>query len=90
MVSFFFGMTLLEGGSIEDAKNEVKVKFVSTYKVGVCVWPVLQTINFAFVPEPNRVVFVSFCSLLWTSFLAYMKQLEAKKQQASQQIESKR
>lgn len=47
-------------------------------QIGVCVWPVLQTINFAFVPESNRVVFVSLCSLLWTSFLAYMKQLERK------------
>lgn len=35
MVCFFFGMTLLEGGSIEDAKNEVKAKFLSTYKVGI-------------------------------------------------------
>ncbi|KAL0272000.1 UNVERIFIED_CONTAM: hypothetical protein PYX00_005142 [Menopon gallinae] len=80
MVCFFFGMTLLEGGSIEDAKNEVKAKFLSTYKVGVCVWPVLQTINFAFVPERNRVVFVSVCSLMWTSFLAYMKQLQRERE----------
>ncbi|KAH8273440.1 hypothetical protein KR018_000611 [Drosophila ironensis] len=42
-------------------------------QVGVCIWPFLQTINFSLVPEHNRVVFVSICSLMWTIFLAYMK-----------------
>lgn len=31
--SFFFFMTLLDGGTIEDAKMEVQQKFVSTWKV---------------------------------------------------------
>jgi len=43
------------------------------------VWPVLQTINYTLVSEKNRVPFVGMCSLLWTCFLAYMKQLEAQK-----------
>ncbi|KAK7868563.1 hypothetical protein R5R35_009460 [Gryllus longicercus] len=77
-VCFFFGMSLLEGKSVEEAGHEVSTKFIPTYRVGFCVWPVLQTINFAFIPERNRVPFVSICSFLWSSFLAYMKQLEAK------------
>ncbi|PNF35198.1 hypothetical protein B7P43_G07645 [Cryptotermes secundus] len=47
--------------------------------VGACVWPVVQTINYTVVSEKNRVPFVGICSLLWTCFLAYMKQLEAQK-----------
>lgn len=43
------------------------------------MWPVLQTINYTLVSEKNRVPFVGMCSLLWTCFLAYMKQLEAQK-----------
>lgn len=43
-------------------------------QVGMCVWPLVATINFSFVPERNRVPFISVCSLLWTCFLAYMKQ----------------
>lgn len=35
MVSFYFGMTLLEGKTIEDGKNEVIVKFLPTYQVSV-------------------------------------------------------
>lgn len=43
------------------------------------MWPVLQTINYTLVSDKNRVPFVGMCSLLWTCFLAYMKQLEAQK-----------
>uniref|UniRef100_A0A1B6KRL9 Mpv17-like protein n=1 Tax=Graphocephala atropunctata TaxID=36148 RepID=A0A1B6KRL9_9HEMI len=76
MLSFYFGMTLLEGKTIEEGKAEVEAKFIPTYKIGACVWPVLQTFNYTVIRERNRVVFVSFCSLLWTTFLAYMKHLE--------------
>ncbi|KAL1140633.1 hypothetical protein AAG570_000563 [Ranatra chinensis] len=76
MVSFYFGMSLLEGKTVREAGSEVGEKFIPTYKVGICVWPVLQTINYMLVPEKNRVVFVSICSLMWTSFLAYMKFLQ--------------
>ncbi|XP_012241995.1 mpv17-like protein [Bombus impatiens] len=78
MCCFFFGMNLLEMKPVAECIEEIKHKFWPTYKVGVCVWPILQTINFFFVPEHNRVIYVSFCSLIWTSFLAYMKALEAK------------
>lgn len=78
MCCFFFGINLLEFKSISECTEQVREKFWPTYKVGVCVWPVLQTINFVLIPERNRVVYVSVCSLMWTSFLAYMKSLEAK------------
>lgn len=81
MCCFFFGINLLELKPVAECVEEVKQKFWPTYKVGVCVWPILQTVNFFFVPEHNRVVYVSFCSLIWTSFLAYMKAIEGQKLQ---------
>ncbi|KAJ9598075.1 hypothetical protein L9F63_026819 [Diploptera punctata] len=72
-------MSLLEGRNVRQASHEVYVKFIPTYQVGACVWPVLQMINYTLVAERNRVVYVGICSLLWTCFLAYMKQLEAEK-----------
>ncbi len=33
----------------------------------------MQTINFSLVKPKNQVLFVSFGSLIWTTFLAYMK-----------------
>ncbi|XP_074031240.1 mpv17-like protein [Leptinotarsa decemlineata] len=76
LASFFFGMTLLEGKGVTEAKNAIETKMFSTWKVGACVWPVVQTINFCYIPEKNRVPFVSVCSLVWCCFLAYMHQLE--------------
>ncbi|XP_012350589.1 mpv17-like protein [Apis laboriosa] len=81
MCCFFFGINLLEMKPITECIEEVKHKFWPTYKIGVCVWPILQTVNFFFIPEHNRVVYVSCCSLIWTSFLAYMKALNAKTSQ---------
>lgn len=56
--------------------------------MGVMVWPILQTINFCWISEKNRVPYVSICSLGWTCFLAYMKQLDAKKQQQQPQSQT--
>lgn len=37
------------------------------------IWPVLQTINYCVIPVNNRLIFVSFAGLVWTTFLAYRK-----------------
>lgn len=70
-------MSLLEGRSVAEASDEVCAKFWPTYQVAVCVWPAVATFNYTLVPDRNRVPFVSVCSLLWTCFLAWMKQREA-------------
>ncbi|XP_039760871.1 mpv17-like protein 2 [Pararge aegeria] len=59
---FFFGMSLLERKPVETCVNEVREKFWPTYKVGVVFWSAAQTINFHFVSEKNRIVFVSVAS----------------------------
>lgn len=33
------------------------------------------------MPDRNRILFTSVCSLAWTTFLAYMKQLDQDKKQ---------
>ncbi|GAB0093225.1 SYM1 [Sergentomyia squamirostris] len=79
ITTFLFGMSLLEGKTISQAKLEVQEKFFDTYKVGAIYWPCVQTINFTLVPQKNQVVFVSIFSMLWSSFLAYMKHMEIEK-----------
>ncbi|CAK1541038.1 unnamed protein product [Leptosia nina] len=79
MAYFFFGMSLLERKPIANCVKEVREKFWPTYKIGAIFWPTAQTINFYFVSEKNRIVFVSAASFVWTIYLAHMK---AKKQQA--------
>uniref|UniRef100_A0A182JR26 Mpv17-like protein n=1 Tax=Anopheles christyi TaxID=43041 RepID=A0A182JR26_9DIPT len=72
-ISFLYIMSLAEGKTAGEAVNEVKTKFPRTYTVGLAYWPFIQTINFAFIPERNRVPFVAVCSFVWTVFLASIK-----------------
>ncbi|XP_070491783.1 PXMP2/4 family protein 3-like [Chironomus tepperi] len=75
-ISFFSIMSLMEGKSFKEARQEVVEKFPQTYSAAIVFWPVIQTINYAFMKESNRVPFVAVVSFFWTLFLAYMKQLE--------------
>ncbi|EFX89001.1 hypothetical protein DAPPUDRAFT_191208 [Daphnia pulex] len=73
IISFYFGMNLLEGKSSNEAWHEVENKFLQTWKTGVKFWPVVQTFNFALIPERNRVVFVGLASFIWTAYLSFME-----------------
>uniref|UniRef100_A0A1B0DNN7 Uncharacterized protein n=1 Tax=Phlebotomus papatasi TaxID=29031 RepID=A0A1B0DNN7_PHLPP len=79
ITTFLFGMSLLEGKSAREARREVKDKFFDTYKVGAVFWPCVQTVNFTLIPQRNQVVFVSIFSMIWSSFMAYMKHTEIEK-----------
>lgn len=76
ITTFLFTMSLAEKSTLGEAAHEVRAKFFDTWKVGVVYWPLVQTFNFACIPMHNQVVFTSFFSMIWTSFLAYMKHLE--------------
>lgn len=80
MAYFFFGMSALEMKPFQTCVNEVREKFWPTYKIGVVFWPTAQTLNFYYVSERNRIIFVSAASFVWTVYLAHMK---AKEQGAS-------
>ncbi|XP_059614256.1 uncharacterized protein LOC132260262 [Phlebotomus argentipes] len=88
ITTFLFVMSLMEGKTTHEARLEVKEKFFDTYKVGAVFWPCVQTVNFTIVPQRNQVVFVSFFSMIWSSFLAYMKHMEI--EQIRQKKEAKK
>ncbi|XP_018014250.1 PXMP2/4 family protein 4 [Hyalella azteca] len=69
---FYFGISALEGKSLAQCTDEVKEKLIPSWKVAACFWPIVQTFNFAYVAERNRVVVVSVGSFIWTIFLSYM------------------
>uniref|UniRef100_A0A0P4WAE6 Mpv17-like protein n=1 Tax=Scylla olivacea TaxID=85551 RepID=A0A0P4WAE6_SCYOL len=73
---FYLGITLLEGRPWNECVQEWKQKLIPTWKVAVCFWPVVQTFNFAYVAEKNRVVVVSVASFMWTIFLSYMHHMQ--------------
>ncbi|KAF7278742.1 hypothetical protein GWI33_008049 [Rhynchophorus ferrugineus] len=76
LICFFFGMSLLEGKSLNDAKVEVQKKFLPTWKVGFCVWPIVQTLNFQYIPEKNRVPFMAKNAEIKMKILELYKKLK--------------
>lgn len=73
---FFMGTSILEGKSTKEGIQEVKDKFLTVYLADWCVWPPAQFINFFFLPTNLRVVYVMFVTLIWNTFLSWMKHKE--------------
>ncbi|KAJ2720066.1 hypothetical protein GGI07_004839 [Coemansia sp. Benny D115] len=73
MYTLFFGsMALLEGGGWSDAKLRVQQLVWPTYLTGLMVSPIVQSVNFAFVPLIYRVPFGSCFDLFWDSYLSWV------------------
>lgn len=81
---FLYTMTLAEGRSKEVAKKEVRDKFIPTYQIGFIYWPIVQTVNFAYVPQRNQVIVAGVFSLFWTTFLACVKHLDMDEEQQAE------
>ncbi|XP_015607859.1 mpv17-like protein 2 [Cephus cinctus] len=70
---FFFGIGAMEQRKIEDINDEVKLKFVDTWKVDCCFWPPTQFVNFLFVPVQYRVIYINLMTMIYDIFLSHMK-----------------
>uniref|UniRef100_A0A1A9ULN2 Mpv17-like protein n=1 Tax=Glossina austeni TaxID=7395 RepID=A0A1A9ULN2_GLOAU len=76
--TFFLGMALLEGKTFQNARKEANDKFLPTFKIASCVWPVLQLFSYSVLPERTRLLFIAFCSVCWTAFMAWIKKKSIK------------
>ncbi|KAI0673299.1 hypothetical protein C8Q78DRAFT_1124225 [Trametes maxima] len=74
---FFSSMTLLEGKTIQDAKERIHEAYTPTLIRNWGVFIPTQVINFAIVPPHLRFVTVGVVSLFWN---AYLSSVNAKKQ----------
>ncbi|KAJ2763202.1 hypothetical protein IWQ56_004883 [Coemansia nantahalensis] len=70
--TFFSSMALMEGGSLDDAARRVAHLLPPTYLTGLTISPIVQTINFAFVPLIYRVPFGSCFDLFWDTYLSWV------------------
>ncbi|XP_070579317.1 mpv17-like protein [Ptychodera flava] len=68
---FFIVLSILERRP--DIFAEAKQKIVPTYIAGCAFWIPAQTINFMFVPNVYRVVYVGTAAFIWANFLCFMK-----------------
>ncbi|XP_066600901.1 mpv17-like protein 2 isoform X2 [Prorops nasuta] len=70
---FFIGLGTLENRHANEINEEVKMKFVETWKVDCCFWPPTQLVNFIFIPKQYRVLYINFMTMIYDIFLSYMK-----------------
>lgn len=67
---------MLDGQTYAEAWRELRSKFLLLYVVDCAVWPVAQTINFAFVPPPYRLLYINTIVLFWDIFFCYVKYMD--------------
>ncbi|GAA5907140.1 Mpv17/PMP22 family protein [Sporobolomyces salmoneus] len=71
LLIFLFSMSLLEGLNGEETQEKIKNNYWPILFVNWQVWPILQLINFRYVPLRYRVPFGSILGILWTGFLSF-------------------
>ncbi|CAG7851617.1 SubName: Full=Uncharacterized protein {ECO:0000313/EMBL:KIM32774.1} [Serendipita indica DSM 11827] len=69
---FLGSMGVMEGHS----SGAIKQKYIDLYppaiKANWTVWPVIQFVNFRFMPLPYRVPFQATCGVFWTLYLSLL------------------
>ena len=82
--SYFYGINLLEHFDTEKAMENAHKHFVPVVLLDCCFFPIINIINFTYVPTQYRMLYLNFFGVLWNTFLAYRNQLN--RQAKSQQI----
>ena len=73
IVGFFILYNLIDGKGYREGIDELKKKFVETLTVSYLIWPIAQIINFTFVPLSLRVIYSEVVSLVWSTYLSWVK-----------------
>ncbi|KAJ2156816.1 hypothetical protein GGF46_004937 [Coemansia sp. RSA 552] len=69
---FFGSMALMEGGGLAEVRFRISNLLLPTYLTGLTISPIIQTINFAYIPLIYRVPFSSSFDLFWDTYLSWV------------------
>lgn len=67
--AFLSSMATMEGNS---AKERLEKAWWPALKANWMLWPMVQTINFTFLPLQHRVLFANIVSIGWNSYLSWV------------------
>ncbi|KAI7820783.1 hypothetical protein BC939DRAFT_425626 [Gamsiella multidivaricata] len=67
----FSGLTVLEGGGIEEIKDKLNSTYIDALKANYAVWPLVQLVNFSVMPLQLRLPFVSVVGIAWNAYLSF-------------------
>eukprot|EP01116_Phalansterium_solitarium_P004838 TRINITY_DN15_c8_g1_i1.p1 TRINITY_DN15_c8_g1~~TRINITY_DN15_c8_g1_i1.p1 ORF type:complete len:246 (-),score=9.56 TRINITY_DN15_c8_g1_i1:396-1133(-) len=70
--AFYLSMSTMEGKSPSESWSHLRQQFLPTYGADLCVWPIVQAVNFRYVPPRHRVLAVGVVSVFWNAFLSSM------------------
>ena len=77
VAGYFIVRSLLEGSGVAGAREKLQTKFKPTLFGAWKFWPLVNSINFWFVPLPYRVLYMNVLSLLWSGYLTYINSTKA-------------
>lgn len=75
---FFCMQSLLSGASIGDSLERLKRALPDSLLNSVKLWPIVQTINFMYVPPQFRSQFVGVVAVGWQAYLSWLNQKAAR------------
>uniref|UniRef100_A0A1B0AXT9 Mpv17-like protein n=1 Tax=Glossina palpalis gambiensis TaxID=67801 RepID=A0A1B0AXT9_9MUSC len=64
-------LALLE--SADNKFEELRFKFLPTFKVSCMFWLPAQTFNFLIIPPRFRVIYMGVCGFMWANVLCWFK-----------------
>ncbi|CAJ0577635.1 unnamed protein product, partial [Mesorhabditis spiculigera] len=67
-------LRILEGRSWEDNFKLLQRDWWPLWKTGLCFWPIVQLLNFTFVPLNNRVITTNAAGLIWNCYISFKTQ----------------
>jgi protein Mpv17 len=67
---FFTYMTLAEGKTFEDVVAKIKSDLWTAVRGSWTVWPIAHTINFAFIPNSQRLLYINSIQIFYNMFLS--------------------
>ncbi|KAK9477665.1 hypothetical protein V1514DRAFT_333102 [Lipomyces japonicus] len=71
IASFYVSMGVLQGHSWQSIEQDLRDKWYPTMVGNYAVWPLVQVINFRFMPLQHRLLFVNLVSIGWNAFLSW-------------------
>ena len=71
IATFFTTTGLLFGKTQAEIESKFRNQYLKTLLTNYYIWPVIQTINFNFVPLQHRVFVVNFVAIFWNTYLSW-------------------
>jgi len=74
LLVFFTYMGFSAGKSVPQIKEDVKRDFLPAFVLEGGIWPIVQVVNFRFIPVRYQLLYVNFFCLLDSCFLSWVEQ----------------